>query len=425
MASVRVKILWLLRGDRTLASSRLQGYLIHRELVRDRQTGFDSEILLAPPVCLDSDAWTSVECALLGNASRGAIVVLQKLIGPNMAKLPALVREAGGQTVFVHCDYEPENDIPMACDVVVTPSEALAAEYRARGCRQVVVIPDPAELSWPAPTSGAAGVNGPTIGWIGHRNNWESLEELRGVLLEPAFSDFRLVTVSDHPRATIPWSMSAMRKTIRQFDVAVVPVGSDIANRVKSANRVALFMAAGVPVIAGRIPAYESVISHGVNGLLFSNDKELRDSLCAVRSPGFRRRLGSAGFETARMHFTVGEAARRWQHLFADLARHLPMLTRNDLVERQTHLTELKWRNSLIMCDLGRENGKRWYAFRRAMEAAWICARSGSAKRLQEGMAFGFRSTAGILYRRLQRLTGRGKRDVRLRANLGRRSVHD
>jgi hypothetical protein len=387
-------LFWLLRGDRSVASSRFQGYLIHHQLVRSARGAFKSRILLAPPHYLASEPWTSVERDLLASASRGAIVVLQKMFGPTMAALPHLIREAGGKTVFVHCDYEPDNEIPMACDVVVTPSTALAAEYVARGCRQVVVIPDPAEIVWPTPVAGSKDTTFLTIGWIGSSGNWKTLDDLRAILSEDEFDDFRLVTVSDHPNADERWSLRAVARIMPRFDLAVVPVGSTNQYRVKSANRVALFMAAGVPVIAGRIPAYESVIAHGENGLLFSNREELRDCLRGLRSASKRRTVSSAAFEMARTQFTVAETTRRWRRLLEELAQNLQTPTRQVAARKRQCLTELEWHSSLAMLTLAIRSGKRSRAVAYVLKALAVAMRSPSPGRLRDVSTLAYRYVA-------------------------------
>ena len=48
-----------------------------------------------------------------------------------------------------------------------------------------------------------------------------------------------------------PWSLDAVREVVPTCDLAVVPAGDGDVYRTKSSNRVVLFMAAGLPVVAG------------------------------------------------------------------------------------------------------------------------------------------------------------------------------
>ena len=142
---------WLLHGDRTVASSRLQGYLIHEGICRRGERGLDSHLVYAPPLPYRDVPWSPSADRLLARAMRGGVVVFQKMHGPRTERVVRELAGAGVTTVYIQCDFELENTIPALCDVVVCPSQEMADQLLAQGARRVECIPDPAEIVWPSP----------------------------------------------------------------------------------------------------------------------------------------------------------------------------------------------------------------------------------------------------------------------------------
>jgi hypothetical protein len=231
------------------------------------------------------------------------------------------LRGTGACTVYVQSDYDPANAVPFLCDAVVCSSEYLANFYRTHGAANVSYIPDPAEF-WRKPDEGTATrpvERNLALCWIGHPGNWETLAPIRQILAETEFSDIRLVTVSSHPEADVPWSLAAVQDVVNRCDLAVVPTGKGAQAFSKSSNRVIMFMAAGVPVIAGRIPAYEEVIEHGLNGYLADTLEEYRMALRALRDPEARRRVAHRAYDSVNAEYTIDSITHRWLELFRSL----------------------------------------------------------------------------------------------------------
>ncbi|HKM53826.1 MAG TPA: hypothetical protein VJY33_10480, partial [Isosphaeraceae bacterium] len=141
---------WLLHGDRTVASSRLQGYLIHEGICRRGECALDSHLVYSPPLPYRDVPWSPSADRLLARAMRGGVVVFQKMHGPRTERVVRELAGAGVTTVYIQCDFEPENTIPALCDVVVCPSQEMAEQLLAQGARRVECIHDPAEFVWPS-----------------------------------------------------------------------------------------------------------------------------------------------------------------------------------------------------------------------------------------------------------------------------------
>ncbi len=345
-----IPLYWLLRGDRVIASSRLQGYLIHEEIQRSHRR-FHSELMLAPPIWLWESPWDESTCKRFVDATGNGVVVMQKMFGEELRAVPQMIRDAGGVTVFVHSDLDEDNAVPFECNMVIVPSRVLAEWYKQRGCKNVRVIQDPNEDTWAAPLEVRPQVTNLTIGWIGHENNWGTLEVLRQVLAERDFQDFRLVTVSNHESADIVWSPENMLAALPSFDLSVIPFGTSPELQYKSANRATLIMGAGIPVVTGRLPAYEDVIRHGSNGFLFETAEELRHCLSQLRDPNRRREIGSTAHDDISRTFTVKAAAEKWVEAIDSL---LPLRNTDKTVaasETQTRVRQFQFEQWMQMSE--------------------------------------------------------------------------
>jgi hypothetical protein len=393
-------ISWLIFGDRSVASSRLQGYLIHEGLCRLGDAGLRSRLAYAPPFVVRDPPWHPSASRALARASRGGVVVLQKVSGPRTGRLVEALAAAGVATVYVHCDHEPKVVEPLACDAVVCPSEELAAYYRERGARRVELIPDPAEFDWPAPAPPRDRTRGLRVGWVGNAVNWPTLDPLRAILAEDEFRDLELVTISDHPEATMPWSLEAVRRELPGFDLAALPTGTGDVFRVKSSNRAVLFMAAGVPVVAGRIRAYESLIDHGRDGLLAADAEGFRRALRTLRDPAARGRIGEAGYRLCRERYHLDRIVGLWAELLRDVARRKygPGASRPRDAGRA--LDRLASHSALRLVEVARRRGRP----------------DDAGRLLREGLALGLRAPGPLFLRDLAHLARGAARVLARRA---------
>jgi hypothetical protein len=306
---------WVLFDGRTLASSRLQGYAIHDFLV---QRGHPSRLLSTPPFPLRDAPWRGRAVATVAELAAGQVVVLQKLGGPRTEELLRAVHDRGAAVVYAAADLEPENELPLRSEAVVCSSRLLAERWREAGAN-AVEIPEPADF-WLEPDGGSDANPGRVrLCWIGHRKNWGTLEPIRRLLRAPGFADYELVTVSNHRAADIQWSLDAARAALAAADVGIVPTRDDELARYASTNRVVQVMAAGKPVVAGRIPPYEELIVDGENGFLCSTESEWRAALAALAEPARRRELARRAWEQVRQRFRLETVGERWLEVFAAL----------------------------------------------------------------------------------------------------------
>ncbi|MGH8019348.1 MAG: methyltransferase domain-containing protein [Opitutaceae bacterium] len=321
IAERRAEIHWFLWASRATASARLQGHYIHEHLSR---AGVSSHLVLTPPVMLTDTPWHWEKNSQMIRLVRDGIAVFVKLRGAGTEQLMKNLREAGAWVVYVDCDLEPRHRTGFAADVVVCPTPALAAHYREGGAADVRVIPDVVDY-WIQPEalrSRNVEKRKLTAGWVGSAGNWPALESVRAILSEPEFADFSLLTISDHPGADIVWRLEEMPANLARMDLAIIPTAGDASAKAKSNNRLTLFMAAGVPVIAGRIPAYEAIVREGVNGFHAGTDDEFRTALRKLRDPAARSKIAVQAYADAQNRFSREVVGNQWRALFDELAAH-------------------------------------------------------------------------------------------------------
>ena len=128
------------------------------------------------------------------------------------------------------------------------------------------------------------------------------------------------MTISNHPDAEVAWSPAAVSEIAPTCDLAVVPTGTGDEYRVKSSNRVVLFMGQGIPVIAGDIPSYREVVRHGENGLLAHDAEGYRAAFRLLRQSETRRSLAGRAYHECVTHFSVETIAGRWHETLLNIA---------------------------------------------------------------------------------------------------------
>ncbi len=296
----------------------MHGFLVDEFL---KKVGVQSSILFSPPIIIGDIPWDPADQQIISDHVRGGIVFFQKLQGPNTEALVRRLKQDGTLTVYGIGDYVPENQIPLLCDAVVCSSEDLADYYRGQGCRSVTYIPDPAEF-WCLPERAQFArpiSRGLKVCWVGSSNNWPPLEPLFQLFQEDEFRDFQLITISDHPQATLPWSPETVSRIVPECDLAVIPTGSTFAYQVKSPNRALLFMANGVPVVASPLRSYVEVIRHSWNGFLAHDLDGFRTAFRELRDPERRKSIAWNAYSSIAGRYDIDAFGGRWRTFFESL----------------------------------------------------------------------------------------------------------
>lgn len=194
-------------------------------------------------------------------------------------------------------------------------TEEMAKEY---GGRNVQVVPTSVNLArWRMRDSWTT--ERFTLGWVGTPANLPNLRDIA-----PALKGQRLKLVTDEPLELpgvdvefVKWDFAGEPEQVRSFDAALAPLPDDPWSRAKMPFKILYYFAAGVPVVASRRGAVETVIRDGENGLLAG---DWREKIEALRDARLRERLGRAGRRSVEADFTVEVACAKWTALLRSLS---------------------------------------------------------------------------------------------------------
>lgn len=306
---------WVLFGSTQTGSSRIHGYRIHKHLKR---RGFASGIVFGPPspvVVFDLPWENTSELAQADYFRRDDVIVFETVRGGRARELAAKLKERGLKVVFSEADLYADSEIVNLADEVVCSSRFLAEAYAARHSRPVAYIPDAVEsvLSCGELANRVRPVRKSlTVLWFGDAGHWATLDPVRSVLRRRGFADYRLVTVSNHPDADVPWCLATCHKLLRLCDVVVVPTACHPKALAKSNNRVTQAMALGASVLASPIPAYTDVIAPGQNGFLCDSEDAWANAFEAVRDPAVRIKFAYSGWGTVQDRYTIQPIGDQW-----------------------------------------------------------------------------------------------------------------
>jgi glycosyltransferase involved in cell wall biosynthesis len=200
--------------------------------------------------------------------------------------------------------------------VVVAASNALAADARALGARDVRVIPSGVRL----PPHVVKPADPPHVLYVGR------LSAEKGVLeLVEAARGLPLVVVGDGPlRDRVPDAVGFVSPTElgRYYERASVVVAPSRREGYGVAAREA--MAYGRPVVATAVGGLVDAVEHDVTGLLVlpGDPRALRGALeRLLQDAELRRRLGDAARERAADRFSLSAAAEATIALYGDVLR--------------------------------------------------------------------------------------------------------
>jgi glycosyltransferase involved in cell wall biosynthesis len=199
-------------------------------------------------------------------------------------------------------------------DAVIANHPGLAGLAREHGARDVSVIPTPVDVdAWPVKTSWRA--ERPLFGWIGSRSNLGVLrvaaEALRGRRLRIVAD--ATIDLPGVQTEFIPWTAEGEAGQVRSFDIGLAPLPDDPWSRWKMPYKILNCFAAGVPVIASRRGAVETVIRDGENGLLAGDWAASMDRL--ENDEALRERLGRAGRRTVEEGYSVASCYERLKNV--------------------------------------------------------------------------------------------------------------
>ncbi len=323
-------------------STRIAVLNILSLLKRDLQTS----ILFEPTT---STEFPKLEGVAQDAASLGCdIVVMQKVHGPSGVALARELRSLGIRSLFLTCD-QIDNAMVQAVDRTVVVTDYLRSLHLPALQANIEVVHDGIEEPHRCKQQWRTDAGSPKRPLRACLVTSARLAALPVLRLPPRWLQVHIVGRYDegerplraflHAMAAdthesrwarlsfalsrriqrIPWSLQRTYEELEAADIGTIPIeGSPSADAAcppmwmrKSENRLTLMMAAGLPVIATPIPAYESVIEQGVTGFLARSQADWLRALEQLRRPELRRSMGQAARRSVLPRFSKEEQARR------------------------------------------------------------------------------------------------------------------
>ena len=302
-------------GPITSASSRLQVYLPFAELRGQRP---DAYFLLRAPrkFARKLKRKHALRIAFEVLRKRIGIVVFQKVHRGAAPWLMRFLRLAGRRIIYVECDDRDDLAFARHVDVIVAPSEHLAAHLSQRSGVRSVHIPDPVEY-WERQALDRAWCPKQRYrtAWVGNHKNWHQVADLKRSLKSDGLDAFQLITISDHPEADVVWSLETIRADLLRCDLGIIPVTGDQPSSMKSHNRATLFMALGLPLIVSASSVYAGLVRDEETGFVYRDKDDLRRILQRLGSTDLVSRVRANAMLAAEA-YSIDRIADRWRDLF-------------------------------------------------------------------------------------------------------------
>ena len=85
----------------------------------------------------------------------------------------------------------------------------------------------------------------------------------------------------------------------------------------RSSNKLTQLMSAGLPVIAGPLPAYVDIITPEVDGFIAQTEEDWLRAFAQLRDPAERERIGRAARARVEQAYSLEEQVRKLEAVFS------------------------------------------------------------------------------------------------------------
>lgn len=315
---------WILAGNSSVPGSRIHGINIHKYFL---ERGMSTQIIRMPEgyseklMEYEKDILFKKICDL-----KIDIIVFQKVNGVNAVELCKLLRDKQVKSVFIACDTV-DNDMAEHCDMVFAVSSYLKSLFHRNNRIKIRVLNDPIEVSdeyryrkiiipkdgrlkavflssaYPDRITQAilalcqdyfdvSIISAPHERNIALVNSYvqntmemalQLIREHKSSLalriykkiicfLESRWAIRGLDINRDANFRLIEWKLATVYDELIEHHIGLIPIYMDsVFKKSKSINRMATFMALGLPIIASPLPSYLENASDGEN-ILFARD---------------------------------------------------------------------------------------------------------------------------------------------------------
>jgi len=330
-----MKIHFFTKGDKSVPSSRLRGFLISDELV---SYGFDSVVHYPSVELISKTKWPNKGVLILNTLKnisvikKNDVIILQRTIYSKYFFILIIVYKYlfrrkiifdFDDAIYLHSFFKTKLLTKMSNSVVVG-SHALY-DWAKKYNKNVYLIPtsikyenylaNQKELFERSETF--------TIGWVGNGPaHYENLKIIKEVLLglNPdkkikfilvgAMNSDQVHSLFDDVRGVVIELIDELKpelvpEIIKTFDVGVMPLIDNKWSQGKCALKAIEYMACGVPTIVSPVGENIYLIKDGFNGYLAANLNEWQEKIDLLSTDAnLVRQIGENGKKTIEDHYT-------------------------------------------------------------------------------------------------------------------------
>ena len=120
------------------------------------------------------------------------------------------------------------------------------------------------------------------------------------------------------PHLFVDYALYVQHFLEQQADIFIAPLRNNLFNRCKSGLKYLEYSALGVPGVYSALPPYTSLVEHGIDGFLASEDlgewKQLLSRL--VEDPSLRRQMGYQAWQKARRQGTLSAHLHMYREVY-------------------------------------------------------------------------------------------------------------
>jgi hypothetical protein len=304
------KIVWFLTGNpERVASSRIQGYNIHRKLT---DLGYRSILSYAPAYVEENIPFQLSDKDKFATYFRpGDIVLLQKIKDESNIPFVKFLSDLGVRVFLIDCDLPISPGIAKLTESVICGSKFLTELYDKSGIPAIYIEDCPESFSPPREVL-------PNIElkcyWFGDGSTerWKDVLKLRQILAsDERLKQWRLITISNHPDADIVWTPGFLDE-LKDADAVALPVfNTNEGNMVKSANRLLQSMALSIPVVCSPLRSYLDVIDGNECGIICKSEADWINAFIRLKDFSLRTKMSRAAFDKAK-EYDIDKSIYSW-----------------------------------------------------------------------------------------------------------------
>ena len=250
------------------------------------------------------------------------ILIFQKVFDETAISFAKRAREKGIKTVFVLSDKH-DTEMVRVVDLLIVTSDFLKFHFDQNFSTNSIVIEDALEVPRDLYKEHT---NNSTLQlvWVGHRDNWQTVEIISDVIANLCSRSLKLKTISNHEKANVQWDINTVFSEILACDIAVIPALDNDWGLSKSNNRLTMFMALGMPVVASMIPSYVPIVKNGNSGFLATSREEWMKYLLELSDVDKRKVIGAKARLDVRDKYSMDTIGASWVSALKQLINYRP-----------------------------------------------------------------------------------------------------